>query len=474
MKQIIKNYAFNKTAQTVSFSDFASISLDRLLLITNVTANVVIYQFNDPALGGSVSGNVLTLTLDTSSMHNTDKLQVIYDCATGDPVYDASSTTGAVAGDVASGTADAGFPVKAGGVYHSSPPAFANGQRGDLQIDSQGRLLVNTAALAATVDSVSTQGLWTELSGLTAAVLNADLVPSTDVSAYKWLSLQILGVYTGTITFQGSNDGSSWKSVVLKDIGTASNPTITTFGNTAPTSANALFAGPIDFRFFRARLTSYTNGSGTASGILELYAVAPGPQGQINLAGGVLGSADGLNNPTTSAIWSYGLVYNGTTFDRHRAANAASNTTGTGLAGVGLLGFDGTNYQRVKVTTAGLLQNGASQTAQTLTAGSSTGSSTASALTGLSPYREALITLNCTAASGTAPTLTVRIQASDDGGTTWYDLPNAAFTQLTATGVQTLCLGMPNNSFGDTVRAAWTIGGTAPSFTFTVKGLFKT
>jgi hypothetical protein len=112
MKQIIKNYTFNKTARTVTFTDFATISLDRLLLITNVTSNTVVYQFNSAALGGSVIANVLTLACNTGGMSSSDKLQIIYDCAIGDPFY-------------------------------------------DLQVDSQGRLSVSPAPLVSSVDSVT-------------------------------------------------------------------------------------------------------------------------------------------------------------------------------------------------------------------------------------------------------------------------------------------------------------------------------
>ncbi len=85
-------------------------------------------------------------------------------------------------------------------------------------------------------------------------------------------------------------------------------------------------------------------------------------------------------------------------------------------------------------------------------------------------YRDLLVTLNCTAASGTSPTLLVQLQVSDDGGTTWYNLPNGAFTQLTAVGTQVLQI---DSAFGDTIRASWTIGGTTPSFTFAVKAVAK-
>lgn len=79
MKIRITNYTFNKTAKTVTFTDYTSIALDGLLLITNVTDNVIIYNFANPALGGTVLNNILTLDYDTSLMDNGDSLQIFYD-----------------------------------------------------------------------------------------------------------------------------------------------------------------------------------------------------------------------------------------------------------------------------------------------------------------------------------------------------------------------------------------------------------
>lgn len=73
------SYSFNKTAKTITFTGFTA-NLERLLLITDVTNNIVIYQFNDITLGGTLSNNVLTLTYNTNtgSFANTDKLQIFY------------------------------------------------------------------------------------------------------------------------------------------------------------------------------------------------------------------------------------------------------------------------------------------------------------------------------------------------------------------------------------------------------------
>jgi hypothetical protein len=79
MKLQIQNYTFDSNAKTVTFTDFTSIRLDSILLVTNVTDNIIIYNFADPLAGGTVATNVLTLTYDTSSMDNTDSLQIFYD-----------------------------------------------------------------------------------------------------------------------------------------------------------------------------------------------------------------------------------------------------------------------------------------------------------------------------------------------------------------------------------------------------------
>lgn len=82
MKIQIKNYTFNKTTKQVTFTDYTSIDLDSVLLITNVNTNTIIYNFACTGFGGTVSGNVLTLTYNTSSMADTDKLQIFYDDTT--------------------------------------------------------------------------------------------------------------------------------------------------------------------------------------------------------------------------------------------------------------------------------------------------------------------------------------------------------------------------------------------------------
>jgi hypothetical protein len=84
-------------------------------------------------------------------------------------------------------------------------------------------------------------------------------------------------------------------------------------------------------------------------------------------------------------------------------------------------------------------------------------------------YGEAQALLNVTAVAGTGPTLDVRFQTSDDGAD-WYDL-GGSFAQQSAVNKPAV---LKLTTIGRYLRAVWTIGGTGPSFTFTLKVVAKT
>lgn len=79
MKKLIENYTFNPSTKEVVFLDYTTINLERILIITNVTSNTIIYNFANSLQGGTVSDNILTLNYNTSNMSNTDKLQIYYE-----------------------------------------------------------------------------------------------------------------------------------------------------------------------------------------------------------------------------------------------------------------------------------------------------------------------------------------------------------------------------------------------------------
>jgi len=79
MKKRITSYAFNSAARTITFTDGNIFTLDQALLITNVTDNIIIYNFADPLLGGTMNNGVLTLDYNTTSMSDSDSLQIFID-----------------------------------------------------------------------------------------------------------------------------------------------------------------------------------------------------------------------------------------------------------------------------------------------------------------------------------------------------------------------------------------------------------
>jgi len=71
------DFTFDASAQTVTFAGFTPVQA-QILVISNVTDNIIIYSSSQPATKGVLSGQVLTLTYDTTTMADSDNLQVRY------------------------------------------------------------------------------------------------------------------------------------------------------------------------------------------------------------------------------------------------------------------------------------------------------------------------------------------------------------------------------------------------------------
>jgi hypothetical protein len=92
MKTLIREYQFDSENRLVVFASLPAIQLERVLLVTNVTAGKVMYNFADDTKGGVVLDNILVLDYDTSEMNDDDDLQVYYDMGNYNTLLDDTTT----------------------------------------------------------------------------------------------------------------------------------------------------------------------------------------------------------------------------------------------------------------------------------------------------------------------------------------------------------------------------------------------
>ena len=78
--------------------------------------------------------------------------------------------------------------------------------------------------------------------------------------------------------------------------------------------------------------------------------------------------------------------------------------------------------------------------------------------------------LDSAAGTGTTPTMTVSVESSDTSGGVYTAISGAAFTQVTTTASQQAIV-ISKDEARRFIRIVHTIGGTTPSFTFSVNGV---
>src|SRR5258708_3578320 len=191
---------------------------------------------------------------------------------------------------------------------------------------------VNSSAVNIASDQiVPVKGNFTEVAGVTTisasasstgagTVAAADFIVQLDVSAYKFLALQLSGTWAGTFTFQCSNDNATWVSCDL------TSPVPSNVGLSFQTTINGMFLGPVCFRYFRVRCTAYTSNT-SLGGVLELYTQAPPGLNTFAQITGIATVQPGNTQNTTPWLMA-GPNANGT-----QAANSAANTVIKGSAG---------------------------------------------------------------------------------------------------------------------------------------------
>jgi hypothetical protein len=108
-----------------------------------------------------------------------------------------------------------------------------------------------------------------------------DVIASTDVSEYKFVSLQLNGTFQATVKFQGSNDNGTFYDTVVQTPGILQEPYVT------EKTGIGIVKIPILFKYLRVRVTAYT--SGTVEGVAFAYKEA-NDSGQISSTGTINGT----------------------------------------------------------------------------------------------------------------------------------------------------------------------------------------
>lgn len=116
-------------------------------------------------------------------------------------------------GNIDSGSADAGSPVKVGGVFNTTLPTLTNGDRGDAQLDVNGRLIVTDNNLSTVAQSLNVTNIANEV----ALALQGASTAAVKITGGTW---------TGTLIFEVQNDGTNWDAVVGFPVG--GGPPVTT------------------------------------------------------------------------------------------------------------------------------------------------------------------------------------------------------------------------------------------------------
>ncbi len=188
-------------------------------------------------------------------------------------------------------------------------------------------------ALVDASGNIAIKGGYAEQSGLIASALNADLVASTDVSAYKWWSLHYTAVATGgVLTFQGSNDNINFVTIQSYPISSSAAPTTTQ-------NAVGIYYGICSFRYIRVRQTSWTSGSST--GVLELYTATadyPTTTGPVSQSG--TWTVMPGNTVNTSPWFANSVGTTGGTTSFHLISAATTNATAVKASAGQVYGYD--------------------------------------------------------------------------------------------------------------------------------------
>jgi hypothetical protein len=316
-KSILNNYyIFEPTTRRVIIP--GGISREKLVLITNVTDNKVIYNFSDPALTATdyeirtdirnVTTTRVTLAYDTSAMSATDKLQIVYDdfeetIQPSEPYHDAvnkmrvSEPQSLIDTDFEYGTQDTKWETLA--TINNQPFAYKGADPinvSDVQVSTNSKIVtVSSTTNPGTGNAIFVQDTnWPGANGV--FIVNSSSSSQFTYSAKFPYTAGSGSIYEGSRTaiytgvhYTSSNLGGtiSWSysnRLITITTNTAHGLDIgnefALVGTTATTNPPngswivARVTSPVSFQFYADSIPTGTTNSG--SGTIKLY---PRPQG---------------------------------------------------------------------------------------------------------------------------------------------------------------------------------------------------
>lgn len=165
---------------------------------------------------------------------------------------------------------------------------------------------ITATATGIVVDSSGTtqtsQQAVTALSG-SASALNGDCIASIDLLRAQSAHIQVTGTFTGTLTFQGSDDNSNFVTIVAQKAGTTTSLPVATAVNTA---SDGIYYLPLNSRYLRIRMTTYTSGTATCTGEANAFQTFDLGQRSVNVSTGTVTA----NTVATAATHSTDIASN--------------------------------------------------------------------------------------------------------------------------------------------------------------------
>jgi len=226
--QDIGSYSFSpglSNIGTVTLTLPYSIKPEQLLLVTNVTDGIILYNFADSSAHGSFNNGVLTLLLDTSSMSSSDSLQIYIDVPTEENIYEIE-------------------PIQEKYTYDTNlsnvlGTKIANDGLGNIQTKS-------------IFQSSKYQGI----------LRNAQDEFSVNCEGYQTAAIQLSSTWAGTVTFEVNVNGGDY----LPINGFAINSPTAVSGSTT----NGIYRFSVSaLTRIRARFSAYTSGACTVAIVLS-------------------------------------------------------------------------------------------------------------------------------------------------------------------------------------------------------------